>query len=455
MVAKCGVHDNHWVLDMYGKKEMWATAHIRGKFFGGFRTTSRCEGLHAKIGKFVNYRNNLTEFLQHYNQCIEFLRYKELEADYQSMHGDRLLQTEFHSLEQNASKVYTKNVFFLFRSIMQKSCAVKVVGCKQTASCFIYIVNKYCRSDCEWHVSYWPSNMEIKCSCLRMESIGIPCDHIVCVMVYLNMVEIPSTLVLDRWTKNAKELSNYTTQGQTSGWDSMSVCRYKSLNQRCRDINNLVCKNPEAYAETMALLNDHYELAKSKYGVQHEGGEKLEGHDDRYLQNPVVARTKGRGGGGNVACRAGNKRKPSQCGFCQNIGHNQQTCPALKKQKTLVDKSSTMNDINDDDDDAGYDDGGGHDDDNDGGGDDDDNDGGGDDDGEGGGGNVAYKACNKRKPTQCGFCQAIGHNKQTCLALKKQKKVVDQIRTKNDINDNDVDYDAGGDEYLCANNFDC
>ncbi|KAK2383386.1 hypothetical protein QL285_070845 [Trifolium repens] len=164
-----------------------------------------------------------------------------------------------------------------------------------------------------------------------MESIGIPCDHIVCVMVYLNMVEIPSSLVLDRWTKNAKELSNYTRQGQPGGWDSMSVCRYKSLNQRCRDINNLVCKNPEAYAETMGLLNDHYELVKSKYGVQHEGGEKLEGHDDRYLQNPVVARTKGRGGGGNVACRAGNKRKPSQCGFCQNIGHNQQTCPALKK----------------------------------------------------------------------------------------------------------------------------
>jgi hypothetical protein len=50
-----------------------------------------------------------------------------------------------------------------------------------------------------------------------MESIGIPCDHIVCVMVYLNMVEIPSSLVLDRWTKNTKELSNYTRQGQPGG----------------------------------------------------------------------------------------------------------------------------------------------------------------------------------------------------------------------------------------------
>jgi hypothetical protein len=69
MVQECGVEDNAWVLDMYEKKDMWATSHIRGKFFGGFRTTSRCEGLHAKIGQFVNYRNNLTEFLQHFNQC--------------------------------------------------------------------------------------------------------------------------------------------------------------------------------------------------------------------------------------------------------------------------------------------------------------------------------------------------------------------------------------------------
>ncbi|CAJ2664161.1 protein FAR1-RELATED SEQUENCE 5-like [Trifolium pratense] len=355
MVTECGVEDNNWVLDMYEKKEMWATAHIRGKFFGGFRTTSRCEGLHAKIGKFVNYRNNLTEFLQHFNQCIEYLRYKELEADYLSMHGERVTQTEFHLLEKNASKVYTKNVFFLFRTIMQKSSAVKVVGCKQTASCFIYIVNKYCRSDSEWHVSYWPVSMEIKCSCLRMESIGIPCDHIVCVMVYLNMVEIPSSLVLDRWTKNVKDLSNYTRQGQSGGWDSMSVCRYKSLNQRCREINSLVCKNPEAYAETIELLNDHYGHVKSKYEVQDEGSDKMEGHNERYLQNPVIARTKGRGG--NVAGRAGNKRKKSQCGFCGIVGHNKQTCAAFKKQKKTVDKS----DVDDDEED----DGGGDDDDDD------------------------------------------------------------------------------------------
>ncbi|MCH96233.1 hypothetical protein A2U01_0017216, partial [Trifolium medium] len=120
-----------------------------------------------------------------------------------------------------------------------------------------------------------------------------------------------------------------------------------------------------AYAETMELLNDHYGHVKSKYEVQPEDGEKIEGHNDRYLQNPVTAKTKGRGG--NVAGRAGNKRKQNQCGFCGIIGHNKQTCGVLKKQNTLVDKSKTTNDINDDDDgdDDDDDDGGGGDDDDD------------------------------------------------------------------------------------------
>jgi hypothetical protein len=30
---------------MYEKRHMWATAHIRGKCFAGFRITSRCEAL--------------------------------------------------------------------------------------------------------------------------------------------------------------------------------------------------------------------------------------------------------------------------------------------------------------------------------------------------------------------------------------------------------------------------
>ncbi|XP_016168695.1 protein FAR1-RELATED SEQUENCE 5-like [Arachis ipaensis] len=56
MIEGFGVENKNWVLDMYKKRHSWATAHIRGKFFAGFRTTSQCEGLNSIIAKYVNSR---------------------------------------------------------------------------------------------------------------------------------------------------------------------------------------------------------------------------------------------------------------------------------------------------------------------------------------------------------------------------------------------------------------
>ncbi|KAK7411600.1 hypothetical protein VNO78_03035 [Psophocarpus tetragonolobus] len=39
----------------------------------------------------------------------------------------------------------------------------------------------------------------------EMESLVIPCDHIVGVLKHLSIWELPKCLVLDRWTKKAKE----------------------------------------------------------------------------------------------------------------------------------------------------------------------------------------------------------------------------------------------------------
>jgi len=41
MVAEFGLENYNWVSELYSKREMWATTHIRGIFFDGFRTTSR------------------------------------------------------------------------------------------------------------------------------------------------------------------------------------------------------------------------------------------------------------------------------------------------------------------------------------------------------------------------------------------------------------------------------
>ncbi|KAJ1397387.1 FAR1-related protein [Sesbania bispinosa] len=45
LVSKFGLEENTWVLGLYEKRAMWATTYFRGKFFAGFRTTSRVEML--------------------------------------------------------------------------------------------------------------------------------------------------------------------------------------------------------------------------------------------------------------------------------------------------------------------------------------------------------------------------------------------------------------------------
>lgn len=55
MVVEFGLVENNWIKDLSEKRNIWTTSHIRGKFFAGFRTTSRCEGLHSEFGKYVNF----------------------------------------------------------------------------------------------------------------------------------------------------------------------------------------------------------------------------------------------------------------------------------------------------------------------------------------------------------------------------------------------------------------
>jgi len=64
MVSKFSVEDHPWTLSLYEKRAMWCAAIIRGKVFAGYRTTSRCEGLHYELGKFVHSCYNMTDFLK-------------------------------------------------------------------------------------------------------------------------------------------------------------------------------------------------------------------------------------------------------------------------------------------------------------------------------------------------------------------------------------------------------
>ncbi|RYQ89876.1 hypothetical protein Ahy_B09g096285 isoform A [Arachis hypogaea] len=202
MVEKFGVADKRWVQDMYERRHSWATAHIRGKFFAGFRTTSRCEGLHAVISRYVKSRYSYTEFLRHFQRCLMFVRAKEVEADFECAKGDPVMTTNLKQLERSAAENYTHAIFYLFVPILDKACAMRVVDSEDNGSYFIHTVSRYGTPGKDWRVVATSDMRQVRCTCMRMEYFGVPCEHIIAVLVLNNVHEIPRSLILPRWTKD-------------------------------------------------------------------------------------------------------------------------------------------------------------------------------------------------------------------------------------------------------------
>ncbi|XP_016192925.1 protein FAR1-RELATED SEQUENCE 5-like [Arachis ipaensis] len=191
LVTELGLQHNEWVCDLFARRKMWATAYIRGHFFGGFQKTSRCERLHSMLGKFVHSRHNLRDFIEQFLRCICQMRSREAQSELASVVGDLVLQSPLHALERSAANTLMREIFMLFRPMLLRGCTLKVRSCTLTPSCEIYTLSRSENPNKGWNMSHYRDRSTFKWSCFRMESVGILCDHIVAVLLHLDAEEIP------------------------------------------------------------------------------------------------------------------------------------------------------------------------------------------------------------------------------------------------------------------------
>ncbi|XLT47493.1 hypothetical protein HN873_040097 [Arachis hypogaea] len=136
-----------------------------------------------------------------------------------------MLKSPLHALERSA-----------FRPMLSRACTLKVRSCTLTPSCEIYTLSRSGNPNKEWNVSQYRDRSIFKCSCFRMESLGIPCDHIVAVLVHLDAEEIPKSLLIDRWSKNVRSKVWEFMENGPFCWESMRTCRNWTINDMCREI---------------------------------------------------------------------------------------------------------------------------------------------------------------------------------------------------------------------------
>lgn len=193
------------------------------------------------------------------------MRFREIESDYESSYGETVLQTPLKCLEKSASELYTRSVFRLFRPVLERACRCKVKRDVQVGSNFTYLVYKYPIKDIKWKVVFCQDSLKFECSCKRFETMGIACEHVVSVLVDLNVVVVPECIVLDRWTKLAKDSINAVNANSSSQRNPAFITSYVTFLERCKRMVNdaFECGNPEIIRQTIDMVETQTELLEA------------------------------------------------------------------------------------------------------------------------------------------------------------------------------------------------
>ncbi|RYR20995.1 hypothetical protein Ahy_B03g066232 [Arachis hypogaea] len=144
--------------------------------------------------------------------------------------------------------------------------------------------------------------------------------NIVCVLVFLNILELPKSLVLTRWSKNAKT-STFDSSGIT--WESIILSQYGCLVDWCRQLSYVASRRQERFhlvRDTVISLIEDFKIEDEQ---EKQVGAEADDSDGIFPKNPQNCRSK---------CRPGEKvkRKPQRCSICRMEGHNKKSCPLAK-----------------------------------------------------------------------------------------------------------------------------
>ena len=201
LVRDCGLESHDWVSNLHSNRSRWAESYLRGHFFGGMRATQRCEKMNAFLKSYLYDKMRLYEFVRAFELAIAWLRNSNAEDGAKTENTSIVPTTQFVAIEKHAAEVYTRNIFMMVRKQLKRQglyFKVDVVSMPERTK---YYLGKYDCPERVWIVEVNNESMQMECTCMKLESKGVPCCHIFRVMVLQNMKQIPEPCIYRRWTR--------------------------------------------------------------------------------------------------------------------------------------------------------------------------------------------------------------------------------------------------------------
>ncbi|QHO21610.1 uncharacterized protein DS421_11g348260 [Arachis hypogaea] len=164
-----------------------------------------------------------------------------------------------------------------------------------------------------------------------MESFGLLCVYVVEVLVYLNMTAISRSLILERWTKRAKQScapSDGVRVGEIPDVAYMSM--HAAMLDDCRKLVSLSCRFFEDYVDMKTRLAKERQSLRDKHRQRLGVAEEVSRVS---VRDPLRARYKGCGR--RVVTSRGKFHRVQRCPLCGKGGHNSRKCHQSSMGKNI------------------------------------------------------------------------------------------------------------------------
>ncbi|XP_074301524.1 protein FAR1-RELATED SEQUENCE 5-like [Silene latifolia] len=170
--------EHEWFSDLYDLREQWIPAYFKDVSMSGLmRVTSRSESENSFFDRFLTPHLTLVEFWVCYESALEAQRHKQSKLNSDNKHSEIPRKTK-SNLEVHASEMYSHNIFKDFQTIGCDFVDCRFKDVEKIDETKIYILTDLQMPNKSWNVAYSPDNMEITCSVLCFERMGLLCERL-------------------------------------------------------------------------------------------------------------------------------------------------------------------------------------------------------------------------------------------------------------------------------------
>lgn len=196
----------------------------------GMKSNQRTESLNSTLHNHLDGKLFLIDLVDHYEHCISRMRRNEAQEDCKASQSIPVIKTDLQEIEIAAANIYTPKIFYLVQEEIKnvsKYFIAEIIDNDDSQQFLLAIKEQFLDFifvDCVFNDGIEKMN----CSCLELDSEGIPCCHIFVVLRELQLVSIPHCCIWKRWTRNAKSGFPSNRKGGISGF-SEQITRYHNL----------------------------------------------------------------------------------------------------------------------------------------------------------------------------------------------------------------------------------